>query len=162
MAQETASRAFFQRLKALDGKRFAGSMVFPADKPDHEMNKPMMIHFQVKSQDEIRVPFRVGDNASRTWVLRLSPEGLLLKHDHRLPDGSPDPINLYGGWALPGGVAGGQMFPADEETSKMLPAASTNCWMLWLSPDGKTLSYYLERSFEPRFQATFDLSKPLP
>lgn len=161
-AEEKPSEAFFRLLRDLNGKQFAGSMVFPDNRPDHPMNKPMRLHFQVVSESEIRVPFAVGDDHSRTWILQLLPEGLQLKHDHRLADGSPDPVTMYGGIALAGGMSRAQMFPADEATVKMLPEARTNCWMLWLSPDGKTLVYSLERDRQARFQANFDLSKPLP
>lgn len=153
---DPASLAFFERWRALDGRVFEGRMVFPTDRPDHDMaGKPMRLQVQVVSEQEIRVPFKVGEDASRTWILRLTDEGLLLKHDHRLADGSPDPITMYGGLALSNGLGLAQIFPADRETAAMLPEASSNVWCLEFSPDGKELTYTLERHQQPRFQAVF-------
>ncbi|GMU56525.1 MAG: hypothetical protein AMXMBFR33_56710 [Candidatus Xenobia bacterium] len=153
---DPASLAFFERWRALDGRTFEGRMVYPTDRPDHEMaGKPMLLRVQVVSAEEIRIPFQVGEDASRTWILRQTVDGLLLKHDHRLADGSPDPVTMYGGLALPGGLGLVQIFPADRETAAMLPEASSNAWCLEFSPDGQRLTYTLERHQQPRFQAVF-------
>lgn len=155
---DPAARAFFDHLTRLDGRSFQGRMAFPLDQPDHDMaGKPMRLKVDVVSPEEIRVPFQVGEDRSRTWILRLTPAGLSLQHDHRLADGSPDPVNLYGGTALAGGLGLTQIFPADAHTAGVLPEASSNVWMLQLSPDGKSLVYALERHQEPRFQAVFEL-----
>jgi len=34
-----------------------------------------------------------------------------------------------------------------------IPAAVTNVWTISLSPDGRKLTYYLERDAKPRFKA---------
>lgn len=155
--EDSASAAFFARMMALDGRVFRGTTTFPTN-PDHDMvGKPLELRFQASSPDELRVPFRVGDDASRTWILRRTPRGLLFKHDHRLADGSPDPITNYGGFAVPGLMSGVQVFPADQETATMLPEASTNVWCLQLSPDGRTLTYSLERHAKARYEARFTL-----
>lgn len=152
---EEASEAFFRRLMALNGCVFTGVTVFPTD-PQHEMvGKPLELRFQAVSADELRVPFRVGEDASRMWILRRTPQGLLFKHDHRLADGSPDPITNYGGLAVARLMSGLQVFPADAETAAMLPEARSNVWALQLSPDGRTLTYSLERHQTPRYEARF-------
>ena len=115
----------------------------------------------VCNDTEVQIPFHVGEDKSRTWVLKLDDQGLLLKHDHRHADGTPDEITWYGGYAKTGGTAFSQAFPADEHTAKLIPAASTNEWSLVFGPDKKTLSYILSRDGNMRFQADFDLSKPL-
>ena len=51
---------------------------------------------------EIRMPFIVGENTSRTWILRKAKGGLALKHDHMQEDGKPDSISNYGGEFRPG------------------------------------------------------------
>lgn len=148
----------FDSLAELDGKSFSGRMVYPDD-PNHSMNQPMTITVKVISQDEIRVPFQVGEDRSRTWILRRGSEGISLKHDHRHADGTPDELTNYGG-VDSAQVLGRQLvFPADDETKAMLPEASTNVWSFRLSPDGKQLFYYLERHKESRFEAQFDLSR---
>ena len=129
-------------------------MNFPDD-PEHDFaGKLLVAQIAECSTGEIRIPFAVGENQSRTWVLSLGEEGLLLKHDHRHADGTPDEITMYGGWATEGGTARTQSFPADEETAELIPAAATNVWTLTLAVDGSSLTYSLERHGEPRFAAT--------
>jgi hypothetical protein len=47
--------------------------------------------------DEVRIPFHVGADRSRTWVLSRSAAGVRLKHEHRHEDGVEDEISRYGG-----------------------------------------------------------------
>lgn len=154
LASETS---LFDYLKKLDGKTYSGSMTYPAD-PAHDMNQPMEITVKVISENEIRVPFKVGEDRSRTWILTRSPSGVLLKHDHRHEDGTPDDLTNYGGLDTQQQLGTLLVFPADEETAEMLPEASTNVWTFRLTPDRKRLYYYLERHQEPRFEAVFELN----
>jgi len=119
-----------------------------------------VMHVEICTEREIRVPFHVDEDRSRTWVLTRSDAGLLLKHDHRHEDGTPEELTMYGGWARDGGTSLRQSFPADEQTAKMLPAAATNVWTLELEP-GRRFVYDLTRHGQPRFRAEFDLSRPL-
>lgn len=150
--------SLFDTLHGLNGKSFAGRMTFPAD-PTHEMNQPMTITVEVISDNEIRVPFQVGENKSRTWILTRSQDGIQLKHDHRHQDGTPDALTNYGGLAKKVELSTLLIFPADAETIEMLPEAASNVWSLRLSPDNTQLHYYLERHSKPRFEATFDLTE---
>lgn len=109
----------------------------------------------------MRIPFQVGENRSRTWVLTLDEQGLLLKHDHRHADGTPDEITMYGGYATPAGTDRVQSFPADEHTATLIPAAATNEWSLVLNKESKTLSYILKRDGQLRFRADFDLGRAI-
>ncbi|MGZ8321091.1 MAG: hypothetical protein ACXWVD_18470 [Telluria sp.] len=148
-----ARPAFFANLGALCGATFEGASVFPRDPGDAFAGKKLVAHVATCSADEIRVPFIVGEDRSRTWVIRKSAQGLELKHDHRHADGTPDELTMYGGMANGAGSAHAQSFAADAYTAKLIPAASTNVWTLSLSPDGKTMSYFLERDGKPRFKA---------
>ncbi len=107
--------------------------------------------------DEIRIPFRVGEDKSRTWILSLDDRGLLFKHDHRHADGTPDKVTMYGGWAAPEGTAHRQQFPADSDTRKLIPEAATNVWVIEMDKEKQQLVYYLERHNEPRYRAVFKL-----
>ena len=49
------------------------------------------------TDDEIRIPFHVGKDRSRTWVISRTATGLRLKHDHRHEDGTSDALTMYGG-----------------------------------------------------------------
>lgn len=151
-----SAQSLFDTLKSHDGKTYAGRMSYPSD-PEHEMNQPMLITVVVVSDDEIRVPFQVGSNRSRTWVLTRNQEEITLKHDHRHTDGTPDELTNYGGTDKDVLLGNQLVFPADDETKAMLPEASSNVWTLRLSPDGKKLFYYLERHKTSRFEAVFKL-----
>lgn len=152
--QSDAQDAFFERMAGLCGSIFEGYSSFPPD-PDHDFaGKLLIATVATCSDNEIRVPFVVGEDRSRTWILTRSEQGLLLKHDHRHEDGTPDEVTMYGGWATDDGAAWLQSFAADEHTQALLPEAATNVWSLSLAPDGGSLTYYLERHGEPRFKAT--------
>lgn len=148
----------FDTLSGLDGNSYKGHMTFPDD-PTHSMNKPMLISIRKVSENQLRIPLHVGEDKSRIWILTRTSEGILLKHDHRHKDGTPDDLTNYGGLDTSPGLGNQLTFPADAETAAILPAASTNVWSLRLSPDGKILTYYLERGRMPRFEAQFDLSE---
>ena len=146
----------FETLSGLDGQSFSGKMTFP-NKADHPMNKAMKIHIHKTESGQLRIPLQVGEDRSRTWVLTETPSGIQLKHEHRHSDGTLDKVTNYGGLAPWLGLGSQLVFPADRETATLLPEAATNVWTLRLSPDGKTLSYYLERHSKPRFEAQFVL-----
>jgi len=105
-------------------------------------------------KDEIRIPFNVGDNRSRTWMLSKTDSGYRLKHRHIQEDGTPDALTNYGGdhvgppLPLPGG--GWRLeFPADAESKAMfeaggIPQSSQNVWAMEHSP-GKQFVYELRR-----------------
>jgi hypothetical protein len=154
-------QAFYTDLSKLCGKSFRGTTVFPADDKDPFAGKELTMHVQACSDTTIRIPFHVGEDKSRTWVIRQLEEGLQLKQDHRHEDGTPDAVTMYGGIALASEKAGEVRFPADAYTAQLIPAAATNEWTIALSPDGKTFSYILKRDNQLRFRADFDLTKPL-
>lgn len=150
--------AFFDGLSALCGVRFEGSSSFPEDGPF--AGKLLRAVIDQCGDDEIRIPFSVGEDRSRTWIVTRSARGLLLKHDHRHADGTPDEVTMYGGWAMDGGSALAQSFAADEHTRELIPEAATNVWTLQLHEDGTKLTYYLERHAKPRFKATLERKPP--
>jgi hypothetical protein len=154
-------QAFFTELSKLCGKSFKGEAVFPADGKDPFAGKELTMHVQNCSATVIRIPFHVGEDKSRTWVFTQMEEGLQLKHDHRHEDGTPDEVTMYGGIAMDTNDASTMRFPADAHTAQLIPAASTNEWNVVLSPDGRTFSYILKRDNQLRFQADFDLTKPI-
>ena len=154
-----AAALFFQNLKTLCGSRFEGATEFPDD-PKHPLaGKKLTINFERCSDGEIRIPLQAGEDRSRTWILTLSAKGLLLKHDHRHADGTPDEVTMYGGWAIEGDATR-QRFAADEETAKLIPDAATNVWTIEVDTARQQLTYALERHSQPRYKAVFDL-KPI-
>jgi len=147
---------FFQTLKLLCGKQMIGKTVYPDD-PEHDFaNKKLVMEVTSCTDNEIRIPFRVGEDTSRTWIFTLNPQGLLLKHDHRYKDGTPHKLTMYGGWADDKGTASKQSFPADKETYILVPEGKTNIWTVSYDPSNKQFVYYLTRHKKPRYKAVFE------
>jgi hypothetical protein len=161
-AQAPDARAqFFDTLGALCGARFEGAMSFP-DGPHDFAGKRLVATVASCTPTEIRVPFVVGEDRSRTWVFSRVDDGLQLKHDHRHEDGTPDEVTMYGGMASAAGSAQVQSFPADAHTARLIPAAAGNVWTVSLDPDGKRLSYHLDRDGKPRFTAVLARADEAP
>ncbi|KIP86545.1 hypothetical protein [Stenotrophomonas sp. CFBP8980] len=162
--------AFLASVAAYCGKAFAGQVVEdnPASTgPDPFAGKRLVMHVR-GCQDpahQLRIPFHVGDDHSRTWVLSRTESGLRLKHDHRHADGSPDAISLYGGDSRRPGTAQRQEFPADTDSVAMfrkadMLASTHNTWAMEIDPD-RQFVYELTRPDGRRFRVVFDLSRPV-
>ena len=151
-AQSTA-HLYFDQLTSLCGSRFVGEMTFPTDGQDSFKGKELIASFEKCSEQQIRIPFSVGEDTSRTWIFTKTEAGVRLKHDHRHADGSADEVTNYGGDASDDGSVLTQAFPADKFTQKLIPAASTNVWTVSLSEDQQQLIYHLKRHDKPRFTA---------
>ena len=160
-----ARDAFWNNLSALCGRAYEGRIAANAGGgagPDPFDGKTLVMHVRECSAGEIRVPFHVGDDRSRTWVFTRAAEGLRLKHDHRHADGSDDKMTMYGGDAAGPGAPEKQSFPADEASRAMfvaggIPQSAANVWVAGLTP-GKTFRYGLERPGR-EFRIDFDLTK---
>jgi hypothetical protein len=157
---------FFSRLGALCGRAFEGRIVSPPAEGDSAFAGRRLVMFvRDCGKDEIRIPFQVGEDHSRTWVVTRTSPGLRLKHDHRHEDGTEDRLSRYGGDAAAGGSAARQEFPADDETKALfvrenIPQSITNVWALEVRP-GATFAYELRRPGR-FFRVEFDLTRPLP
>ncbi|MEM9300553.1 MAG: alpha/beta fold hydrolase [Pseudomonadota bacterium] len=155
LAEESpVSDTFFDQLNQLCGARFVGESVFPEDPGDAFRGQQLVAEFSHCDGNQVRIPFAVGEDRSRTWILtRQEDGGLLFKHDHRHADGTPDEITNYGGFAAGPGSPLSQSFPADAFTAELIPEAATNVWTLIVSADGTELTYDLTRRGAPRFRA---------
>ena len=105
------------------GARFEGKSVFPEDPGDAFRGQLLVAVIESCGDDEIRIPFMVGPDTSRTWVLTRTFTGLQLKHDHSHADGTPDVVTLYGGVAVYAGSHFSQSFPADSYTADIITDA---------------------------------------
>jgi hypothetical protein len=164
----TPAQAFFAAAAELCGKSFGGRVLVdtPPAADDPFAGQPLSIHFADCSDDRLRIPFHVGADRSRTWLLTRTDGGLKLKHEHREPDGTASRVTMYGGDSAAPGSATRQAFPADAESVAMfrkagLAASVANTWALELEP-GRRLVYELSRPDGRLFRAEFDLAKPLP
>jgi hypothetical protein len=154
--------AFWQQLTTLCGKAFAGKIAESTSATDAPFTgQSLIMHVRSCGENEIKIPFHVGANRSRTWVITRTATGLRLKHDHRHEDGTEDKVTQYGGYTAVAGTAQQQDFPADAFTAELIPVAKNNVWSFIFS-DRKALSYRLVRELEKRrFRVEFDLTKPL-
>ncbi|MBZ9631979.1 hypothetical protein LB465_14440 [Salegentibacter sp. LM13S] len=158
-AQETPAESFWKQLQHHCGKSYEGTITQGMGNDDFD-NKKLLMHVRSCEENEIKIPFFVGENKSRTWILRLKDDKIQLKHDHRKPDGTEDKITQYGGTSSNTGLANIQVFPADKETADLIPAAATNVW--WISLDEEIFSYNLKRiGSNTNFTVEFDLSNPV-
>ncbi len=155
-----ASAIFWTNLQKLCGKAFAGVVIAAPEGDTAFANKELVMHVRSCEKNRVRIPFFVGADKSRTWVLTRQKNGrILLKHDHRHEDGKPDKVTMYGGLTTNLGVETRQMFPADEETVKVIAAAATNVWWIDLTANDY-FSYNLRRMGTDRyFSIKFDLKK---
>ncbi len=152
------------------GQAFAGRIVANTPKtaaPDAFEGKALVMH--VRGCDDptrvLRIPFHVGDDHSRTFVLTRTGSGLRLKHDHRHADGKPDVVTMYGGDTVDKGTAVRQEFPVDAESIALfrrhgMPASVTNTWVMEIDPARRFL-YTLRRPGGRLFQVEFDLAVPV-
>jgi hypothetical protein len=156
---------FFARLSALCGQAFAGRVVSTDAADASFASQPLVMHVRACNAETIRVPFHVGENRSRTWVISRNGVGLRLKHDHRHEDGAEDTLTQYGGDTVNAGSAERQDFPADDYSKQLfaannIPASVENIWTIEVSP-GVLFAYELRRP-NRHFRVEFDLTHPVP
>lgn len=155
--------AFWNALEAMCGQAFGGTLTENEPPSTDFEGQALVMHVRECSDEEIRVPFFVGDDRSRTWVFTPSMDGqaMRLKHDHRHEDGTEDEVTQYGGDTADPGTATRQAFPADAFTAELLPAAATNVWTVELIP-GELFAYQLRREgTDRRFRVEFDLTRSI-
>lgn len=157
--------AFFAQLSELCGQSFEGRVV-TTDAADAQFaSQRLVMHVRECTSREIRIPFHVGDNRSRTWVLSRTENGLRLKHDHRHENGEADVLTQYGGDTDAEGAAVRQEFPADAYSRDLfvtnnIPQSVANVWAIEVHP-GRIFAYELRRP-NRHFRAEFDLTRPVP
>lgn len=157
----SSSQDFWNELKNHCGNTYEGIILAGGKEGDGFTRKKLIMHVKSCNDTEILIPFNVGENRSRTWILTKNKEGAIqLKHDHRKEDGSNDAVTMYGGTTTNLGSKNLQVFPADEETRNNIAYAAGNIW--WITIDDKTFTYNLRRIGTPRFfSVSFDLTKKL-
>lgn len=155
---------FLAGLRPLCGKAFEGRIVSPPVAADEAFaGRRLVMHVRGCEADEIRIPFHVGDDRSRTWVLTRAGDGFRLKHDHRHEDGSEDKVTQYGGDSVTPRAAARQEFPADAFTKDLLKregnvAGMQNVWAI--EHRNRMFAYELRRP-NRFFRVEFDLTKPV-
>jgi hypothetical protein len=155
--------AFFANLQSLCGKAYQGRLISSEAQDQDMAGERLVMHVRECSADTVRIPFHVGADRSRTWVITRTDGGLRLKHDHRHEDGSEDELTQYGGDSN-GGTAVRQAFPTDSFTRRLfrhagITASLDNVWAVEANP-GRAFAYELRRP-NRFFRVEFDLSSPV-
>jgi hypothetical protein len=163
-APASPQEQFFANLRALCGQSFEGRVVTTDAADASFASQRLVMQVRECSDSEIRVPFHVGENRSRTWVITPTGTGLRLKHDHRHEDGTEDTLTQYGGDTANAGTAERQEFPADQFSQTLfvnnnIPQSVTNVWAVEVHP-GRIFAYELRRP-NRHFRVEFDLTQPI-
>lgn len=154
---------FFNSLSELCGNSYEGKVSVDNSSGGSFANKKLVMHVRKCTDSQLQIPFHVGDDASRTWLITKTGSGLSLKHDHRHEDGSNDKSTMYGGHTLDAGWAQMQSFPADQYSkelfiSQQIPQSAGNTWQMYIYPEKFT--YRLIRQGR-EFRVDFDLTKSI-
>lgn len=154
---------FFNSIREHCGKAYEGKVTVDNSDSDSFANKKLVMHVRRCADNQLQVPFHVGEDASRTWLITKTGSGLSLKHDHRHKDGSNDESTMYGGHTLDAGWAEVQSFPADQYSKELfvtqgIPQSNGNTWQMFIYPTKFT--YRLIRQGR-EFRVDFDLTKPI-
>lgn len=164
-APKSPQDIFFDHLKSLAGKAFEGKVVDGNESDKAMRESRLVMHVWKVSENTLHIPFHVGEDRSRTWVITRTGSGLQLKHDHRHKDGNSDEVTMYGGHTATAGWANAQAFPADCYSQDLFvrtggPQSVGNTWHIYMYP-GKSFSYGLTREGRS-LRVQFDLTKPVP
>ena len=155
---------WWENLRGLCGKAYAGALASNDPADASFAGKSLAMHVRKCEASRIEIPFHVGEDRSRTWVLSRTGTGFELKHDHRHEDGSEDELTQYGGHTDSLGTGIAQLFPVDEYSKKLFvehdrSPSTTNVWSMEIVP-GERFSYILRRPGR-HFQVDFDLTKTI-
>lgn len=158
---------FVAALSTLCRQAFAGRITAnePRAANDPFEGRELVMHVRTCGPDRILVPFHVGGDRSRTFVITLVGDRLRLKHDHRHKDGTEDVLTMYGGDTIAAGTATRQEFPVDDFSKKLFTrekreVSNTNTWAIEMHP-GRMFAYELSRPGR-MFRVEFDLTKRVP
>lgn len=158
--------AFFENISKLCGKAFEGKVTVDNSASDSFANKKLVMHVRKCTAEQIQIPFHVGDDSSRTFILTKTGSGISLKHDHRHKDGTSDKSTMYGGHTVDAGWAEVQSFPADQYSKELfveqaIPQSISNIWQMYVYPNAFTYRLIREgREFRVDFDLTTEIKTP--
>lgn len=158
--KENLGLDFRNELEKHCGKAYEGVIVAGAEPGDGFHGERLVMQVLSCEENQIKIPFYVGDDKSRTWILNFLGDRIQLKHDHRLESGIDDEVTMYGGTSTNTGFKDMQIFMADQETCNLIDYACGNVW--WMTVDETSFTYNLRRIGSDRlFSVKFDLTKPI-
>lgn len=156
---------FMAQLQQHCGKAYEGRVVTTDPADTSFAGKRLVMHVRQCTPGEVRIPFHVGEDRSRTWIVTRTESGLRLKHDHRHEDGTSDELTMYGGDTATPGTAIRQEFPVDAESIALFTrtnrtVSNTNVWAMEVGAGH--FAYELRRPPIPGgrfFRVEFDLTR---
>jgi hypothetical protein len=159
-AQRSPQRAFFDAIAARCGEEYPGRAITAPASDD--TFRPAFLGMRIAScsDREIRIPFIVDDDESRTWVLTIEGEDLVFTHEHMLEGDTLSSNSGWGGRAVAGtGTALFQHFPDHRWEPDQVPAANRSHWRMRLDPEHGQFVYYLDRGVTPAYRLVFHMGQ---
>lgn len=162
-----AASSLFDHLETYCDQAFAGRVAInePADPDPAYQQSPVLSIRCVGPYRILAVSF--GDDRSRSMLLSKDRAGLQgLRHLHNHPDGSPQELTEYGGYAHQGQTSAERVvFPATQESvvkfqNLGLEARADSVWTVSL--EGSASLVYDAKASGWQLQLVFDLQKPVP
>ena len=158
-------QSFTENVRHFCGQAFAGKIVTTDAADDAWRAEEIKMHVRDCSNDEIKIALHVGENRSRTWILRDEDGVFELRHDHRHEDGSSDALTFYGGY-LGRLTETRAEFPADQSTKDLfdrenIPVSKANIWAMEARPADNLFAYEMRRPNRD-FRIEFDTANPIP
>ena len=68
-------QSFWQSLQSICGNSYEGKLVAGPSNDTVFTNKKLLMHVRLCNDKEIKIPFVVGDDLSRTWVFKKKLRG---------------------------------------------------------------------------------------
>ena len=161
-AARTAQAAFWQELAAHCGSSYAGRATLAPEGDTVVAGRQLVMHVMECAENEIRIPFHVDDNRSRTWVLTRADSSLALAHDHRHEDGTPESNSGYGGETVVPGTARSQAFPASRPAGELEHPDGTNVWTMEFESGDRFVYAFHRTGTDRRYRIEFDLARAVP
>ena len=156
---------FKDNVRVFCGQAFAGKIISTDAADDEWRAQDIKMHVRDCSGDEIKIALHVGENRSRTWILREEDGVFALRHDHRHKDGSADALTFYGGHL--GALTDTRAeFPADQSTKDLfdrenISVSNANTWAMEARPEDGIFMYEMRRPNRD-FRIEFDTASPIP
>jgi hypothetical protein len=158
---DRVARTFLEGLRPLCGMAFEGAVIHAPAADTTFAGRRLVMHVMQCDDDEIRIPFHVGDDRSRTWVLRMHGDRLELKHIHRYRDGTESANSNYGGMTAVQGTPHRQEFPADAASVAAAPARATQWWFMEHYPGARFAYGLFRHDGGAHYRMEFDLARPV-
>jgi hypothetical protein len=147
---------FFQEVAALCGMEFVGRTELAPISDEIFSPSPLTLLIEECDETEIRIRFGVGEDFTRSWLLRLEEgHNLLFLQGRRESSNGPALGQLWGGWATDEGSAFKQAFPDFTVGRASTALRAQRIWRFELDPVNRVIVYHVDQDDDPRFRLVF-------